>query len=307
MFENFPEYGEEIIQCSSEPNSHIASPSSQSIVSEVSPFVEEKLEISSPVQRYSYSEVSTLTEEDLQKVLEISPFLDRTLLIEEDIAYILRFFKKNPNYFSSLQSRQYHVVFPPDLTTGSSSSFLPTEGLIESASPQSKEILNPRQFFEDIKDSVNSQSQVSSPKISANFQFPGQVAPLSPPVVQIPTTLNPLIVHPIPVMAQPPTRMELIVAARYAPLVLPQTLLPLPQGDYLKYLPKFMGEGMGLTAEEHLDAFYSYADNQNIEHEDVWTQLFDQSMDGEARKWFRDLPVGSIEGIEALDEAFLKQ
>ena len=30
-------------------------------------------------------------------------------------------------------------------------------------------------------------------------------------------------------------------------------------------------------------------------------------MDGEARKWFRDLPTGSIAGIEALDEAFLKQ
>ena len=30
-------------------------------------------------------------------------------------------------------------------------------------------------------------------------------------------------------------------------------------------------------------------------------------MDGEARKWSRDLPIGSIVGIEALDEAFLKQ
>ena len=30
-------------------------------------------------------------------------------------------------------------------------------------------------------------------------------------------------------------------------------------------------------------------------------------MDGEARKWFRDLPAGSIVGIEALDETFLKQ
>ena len=98
-------------------------------------------------------------------------------------------------------------------------------------------------------------------------------------------------------MVQPPTRMELIVAARYVPLVLPQPLNPLPQGDYLKYLPKFTGEGIGLTAEEHLAAFYSYADNQNIEHEDVWTRLFIQSMDGEARKWFRDLLAGSIVGI----------
>ena len=101
--------------------------------------------------------------------------------------------------------------------------------------------------------------------------------------------------------------MELIVAAKYAPLVLPQPLHPLPQGDYLKYLPKFTGEGTRLTAEEHLAAFYSYADNQNIEHEYVWTQLFVQSINGEARKWFRDLHAGSIARIEALDEAFLKQ
>ena len=89
---------------------------------------------------------------------------------------------------------------------------------------------------------MNSQSPISSPKISTNIQSSNQLSLPLPPVVQIPTTLNHLIVHTAPVMAQPPTRMELIVAARYVPLVLPQPLHPLPQGDYLKYLPKFMGE-----------------------------------------------------------------
>ena len=179
--------------------------------------------------------------------------------------------------------------------------------MIESSSSQSKKILSYHHPFEHFKDSVNSQSQTSLPKISTNIQFPGQASRLSPPVVQIPTTLNPLIAHPIQAMAQPPTRMELIVAVRYVPLVLPQPFHPLPQGDYLKYLPKFMREGMRLTAEEHLDDFYSYVDNKNIENEDVWTHLFVQSMDGEVGKWFRDLPVCSIAGIEALDESFLKQ
>jgi len=36
-------------------------------------------------------------------------------------------------------------------------------------------------------------------------------------------------------------------------------------------------------------------------------RVFVQSLDGEARKWFRGLPQGSITDIEALDEAFLKQ
>ena len=108
---------------------------------------------------------------------------------------------------------------------------------------------------------MNSQSSVSSPKISTNFRPSGQLFLPFPPVVQIPATLNPLIVHTVPVMAQPRTRMEMIVAARYMPLVLLQPLNPLPPGDYLKYLPKFTKEGTGLTIEEHLPAFYSYADN----------------------------------------------
>jgi hypothetical protein len=100
--------------------------------------------------------------------------------------------------------------------------------------------------------------------------------------------------------------MDAIVAARYAPLILPHPMNPLPAGDYLKYMPKFTGEG-DVTAEEHLAAFYSYADNLNIENEDVWMRVFIQSLDGEVRKWFRGLAPGSIAGIEALDSAFLRQ
>jgi uncharacterized small protein (DUF1192 family) len=114
--------------------------------------------------------------------------------------------------------------------------------------------------------------------------------------------------HHIPMAgANPPqNRMDAIVAARYAPLILPQPLNPLPAGDYLKYMPKFSGEGE-VTAEEHLAAFYSYADNLNIENEDVWMRVFVQSLDGEVRKWFRGLAPGSIAGIEALDNVFLRQ
>jgi ribonuclease HI len=107
--------------------------------------------------------------------------------------------------------------------------------------------------------------------------------------------------------ANPPlNRMDAIVAARYAPLILPNPMNPLPAGDYLKYMPKFTGEG-DITAEEHLAAFYSYADNLNIENEDVWMRVFVQSLDGEVRKWFRGLAPGSMAGIEALDSAFLRQ
>jgi hypothetical protein len=56
------------------------------------------------------------------------------------------------------------------------------------------------------------------------------------------------------VVNPPANRMDAIVAARYAPLVLPQPVNSLPPGDYLKYMPKFTGEE-DITLEEHLDCF----------------------------------------------------
>jgi hypothetical protein len=88
--------------------------------------------------------------------------------------------------------------------------------------------------------------------------------------------------------------------------VLPQPLNALPVDGYLKQLPKFTGEG-DITAEEHLEAFYSFTNDNVIMHADIWMRIFVHSLQGEARKWFKALPPGSIDGIEALDNAFLRQ
>ena len=69
-------------------------------------------------------------------------------------------------------------------------------------------------------------------------------------------------------MASPLTKMERILVAKYALLNLPNPLSAMPTGYYLKYMPKFTGE-RDFIAEEHLEAFYSYAENINIEQEDV--------------------------------------
>jgi hypothetical protein len=107
--------------------------------------------------------------------------------------------------------------------------------------------------------------------------------------------------------ANPPGNiMDVIVVARYAPLVLPQPMNVVPTGYYLKYMPKFTREE-DITTEEHLVAFYNYADNLNIENEDVWMRVFVHSLDGEVRESFRGLTFGSIVGIEALYDAFLRQ
>jgi len=105
---------------------------------------------------------------------------------------------------------------------------------------------------------------------------------------------------------QAPTKMERIIAARYGPLVLSIPLNAMPVGEYKKYMPKFNGTE-GVTTEEHLESFYSYADNLDISEYDVWMRVFVQSLDGEARKWFRELTPRSITNIEALDDVFLKQ
>jgi len=59
-------------------------------------------------------------------------------------------------------------------------------------------------------------------------------------------------------------RMDVIIVARYAPSVLPQVLNTFLTGDYMKYFPRFNGEG-DVTVEEYLASFYSFADNFNIE------------------------------------------
>jgi hypothetical protein len=74
--------------------------------------------------------------------------------------------------------------------------------------------------------------------------------------------------------ANPPrNRMDEILVARYAPLVLPQPMNSLPAIDYLKYMPQFTGEG-DVTVEEHLSSFYRFVKIQAIENEDVWMRVF---------------------------------
>jgi hypothetical protein len=105
------------------------------------------------------------------------------------------------------------------------------------------------------------------------FSFlPENSVPVSPIRTPSPHSSPPPI---IPMEGANPrrNRMDAIVAARYASLVLPHPMNALPAGDYLKYMPKFTGEE-DITAEEHLATFYSYADNLNIENEDVWMRVF---------------------------------
>ena len=92
---------------------------------------------------------------------------------------------------------------------------------------------------------------------------------------------------------QPLDMMDRMLTTKYAPLVLPQPVNDLLGGDYQKYLPRFNGQSE-TTAKENWDAFLSYAEKQNIEAKDVCMRMFMQSLDGEVRKWFRELLANSI-------------
>jgi hypothetical protein len=141
----------------------------------------------------------------------------------------------------------------------------------------------------------NSKEAQTYPTLDSTSSTSPTSTPVSPINLQIPI-MQVMVVN----------RMDAIIFARYAPLVLPIGLHAFPTTNYMKYLPRYNGEGE-FIAEEHMVALYSFADNFNIDYADVWMRLLVHSLYGEVRKWFRDLPPASIVDIEALDETFINQ
>jgi hypothetical protein len=64
--------------------------------------------------------------------------------------------------------------------------------------------------------------------------------------------------------------------------------------NYLKILPKFNGDN-GVIAKDHIAAFQDCTDNFAIEHDGISISMFHHSFEGDARQWFRSLPVDSID------------
>lgn len=91
----------------------------------------------------------------------------------------------------------------------------------------------------------------------------------------------------------------------YAPLGLPKPLSDIPQ-DYLKLLPMFNG-GDDTSVPSHIEAFFAFAQNLNVEHLDVVLRLFVQSLDGEIRKWFNSLLDASITTWEEMVNSFMEK
>ena len=86
----------------------------------------------------------------------------------------------------------------------------------------------------------------------------------------------------------PPNLVLSNTRSQYIPICFPQALHVFPTKHY-KYLPKFDGEYEYLTAEGHLQSFKYFLDLFDIEHDDVRMRVFSQSLQGNVKKWFKQL------------------
>lgn len=96
------------------------------------------------------------------------------------------------------------------------------------------------------------------------------------------------------------------MAARFAPVTLPQVLNDMP-ADYQSKIPLFDNTPQNITAQQHVDKMADFFDIHEIDEENVTMRLFVQTFGGEVRKWFRNLPARSIPTLDDLKRQFLEQ
>ena len=94
-----------------------------------------------------------------------------------------------------------------------------------------------------------------------------------------------------------------MVAARFSPLSLPGALHDLPL-NYSQIISVYDGEG-NVSTRYHVDKFDDFIDLEKLNHEDVKMRLFAQSLSGEAKKWYKDLPARSIPSFAGFQTMFL--
>ena len=95
------------------------------------------------------------------------------------------------------------------------------------------------------------------------------------------------------------------MATKFAPLCFPSLLHDLPQ-NYSQRISLFDGEG-DITAKQHVAKFEDFVDLEEVDYVDVKMRLFNQSLSGEAKKWFKYLPATSILTFQAFQNAFLER
>ena len=101
------------------------------------------------------------------------------------------------------------------------------------------------------------------------------------------------------IVQKPPRIMD----ASFSPLALLAALHDLPQ-NYAQRITLYDGEG-NFTAQHHADRFNDFIDLEEVDHEDAKMIFFYQSLSGEGKKWFKDLPARSIPTFEEFQTLFI--
>jgi len=140
---------------------------------------------------------------------------------------------------------------------------------------------------------------ITYPETTANSPPSSHIAspPHTPP--HTPHTSAP----PTP-LTTPRPNLPRTMAARFAPLALPQNLHDMPT-DYQSKIPTFDGTPQSVSAQQHIDKMANFCDLYEIDEEDVTMRLFVQTFGGEVRKWFRGLTARSIPTLDELQRQFL--
>jgi hypothetical protein len=63
----------------------------------------------------------------------------------------------------------------------------------------------------------------------------------------------------------------------------------------------------GVSVEDHLADFLKVVDDCEVEYEDVVMRMFVQTLEGDARIWYKSLPDASIDGWDSFQEKFTER
>lgn len=145
-------------------------------------------------------------------------------------------------------------------------------------------------------------SAVSSPPSTPSTPQTSDISS-SPSTPHTAITSTAFIVPTPPTSPRPVSNPPQAMAAKYAPLVLPQNLDAM-HADYQSKIPLF-DASQGITAQQHVDRMSDFFDLHKIDEENVTMRLFVQTFGGEVRKWFRAFAAGTINTLAALQRQFL--
>ena len=96
-----------------------------------------------------------------------------------------------------------------------------------------------------------------------------------------------------------------MATAIFSPLALPLVLHDLPL-NYTQRIALYDGEG-NVSARYHVGKFDDFIDLEEVDDEDVKMSIFAQSLSGEAKKWYKDLPPRSIRSFAGFQTIFLER